>query len=107
MADVITKKAKSPNACCNCSKSVGDAAKVMSVSVLPADGEGELETWCPTCFVYHRAPLEQDRWGVIFAAKCGRCGVESLLHGHANACSYCRSSAVVLLPPNPSVIASA
>lgn len=103
---VISKKSSSPNTCCNCSAAVGEKAKVLPVRVKQADGEGEPETWCPACFVHHRAPLEPGRWPAVHAAKCARCDVTSVLHGHANKCGQCRSSALVLLP-SPLVVAQA
>jgi len=109
MADAIVKKSSSPAECCNCHKQVGEKAKVFPVRASAADAPdvgSAVETWCPNCFVYHRAPLEPGRWHNVFCVQCGNCGTQSLLYGHRATCPACASNALVVLPPAP-VIARA
>lgn len=106
MPDALVKSSSSLNACCGCKKPLGQEANCLPIVAQAADEEGPMEAWCPTCFVYQRALLEPGRWGAIAPAKCSRCGVESLLHGHGTKCGSCGSRTVIVLP-RPVTIARA
>lgn len=84
--------------CCACRREIGVAAKVTPFSVNDGEG-GPYESFCPTCFVFARAPLEPHRFhqGAFVPVKCGACGVESVAIGQ-DACGQCGSRTVVVLP---------
>lgn len=75
------------------------------------DGRGKNEAWCPQCFVWHRAPLEPERFqpyrphtnfGGYRAIRCTRpgCALTTVDTG-ARACSQCGERRVLDLPAKP------
>lgn len=89
------------NECCNCHCPVGSGPKVLPVSVDKNDDE-DRETWCPTCFVYHRAPLEPGRWPAIAPLQCLACGTTCLTFGPMR-CTSCKSVNVLIVAPASAV----
>lgn len=108
MADSV--RSPIPHTCVSCKRQLG-----ISVGIIPHYihdgggatkwGEGKLEAWCPTCFVFVRAhretmehggPRHAPHWhddpsltqGMMRAIKCLSCGNESLAHGHTG-CLQC------------------
>ncbi len=94
------RKSTDRNACVNCHADVGPGTKVIPFSVNEDGGQGggKPETWCPTCFVTHRAILEPQRFhpGRYAAIHCNACGFTSVDAG-MGCCNQCRSKSVLLV----------
>lgn len=91
--------------CASCGCDVGvEAGKIPFFVDDSARGGGTHEPFCATCFVYVRAPREPQRYvaGNFIALKCVKCGLESVGVG-LPACLQCRSTRVIVLPPEPGV----
>lgn len=77
--DVIPER-PNPRVCCNCAAPVGDKAKSDALHVDEGDPQSEHRTWCPACFVTHRAQMEPGRWKSTIAVQClsDSCGWKSV-----------------------------
>ena len=68
-------------------------------------GEGKVEMFCPQCCVWHRMPLEPERFfpGAFCALKCLACKKQSLATRsgpmQAGRCPQCRSPRTIELGP--------
>lgn len=105
-------KDKSPTSaptCASCKCEIGQAAGKIPFFVddhANVDGEkAKHEAFCPTCFVYVRAPREGGRWmqGYFIPIKCAGCGLTSVSIGQVS-CMQCGSGSVIALPPAPGVV---
>jgi hypothetical protein len=83
--------------CAHCKAALGAEAKRAPVSTCDVHG-GSLETWCPQCFAWVRAPMEPARYfaDAMTPLSCALCGWESLALG-APRCVQCRSTLTVAL----------
>lgn len=90
--------------CIHCQHPVG-----LSEGVIPfhaTDEDGTSETWCPQCFVWHRAPMEPERFPErvanthtgFRAIRCTspKCGLESVDPGIGR-CLHCGCSSLTVL----------
>lgn len=97
--------------CVKCSTPLGVEAKEIPFNVAPVAG-GDPESWCPQCFVWHRAPQEPERFpsreiavrGGFVAVRCTHppCGVASVDPGTGR-CLQCNCGYVRELGPRPAV----
>lgn len=93
--------------CINCHHPVGVEEGEIPFHVSDVDAEGPAETWCPQCFVHHRAPLEPERFltydgigrGGFRATMCTnpKCGLKAVDPGIGR-CMHCGCHALIELP---------
>lgn len=86
-----------PLSCCSCKRPVGAGSK--QVPVFVDDDSGPHRPWCPTCFVFRRAPMEPGRWREVLPVQCGACGSTSTAFGIAT-CGSCSSRRVIIIVPS-------
>lgn len=100
----MSKKDSLPKtiSCVNCGDPLHDKEPPFFVQDDAGDGHGKQEAWCPQCFVWHRVPLEPQRFHPpsYMSVQCARCGVKSVDSG-ARTCLHCFSQEFVALPPKP------
>lgn len=90
--------------CCNCPQELGEGTKVQPTEVVPADGKGGTEVYCPPCFVAKRMHEEGPRFQAhqTCVIVCRACGWKSVSFGaqprRANRCNHCGNFAGKKVP---------
>lgn len=92
--------------CKNCHCPVGERETGESPRVLPFrvdQGQSDWETFCPSCFVYLRAPKEPNRFtrGAYAPVHCCACQWDSVATGLLK-CVLCGSRHVIVVGPKVS-----
>lgn len=85
--------------CRNCHCAVGEGTNVLPFR---ADGgNDDYETFCPSCFVHVRGPLEPFRWHMRYfaAIRCVHCSTESVAIGTLRCVACGHVTGLLHLPP--------
>lgn len=92
--------------CKYCATPVGEAVKVQPQNV-------DDDIFCPTCFVWHRAPAEPNRFHAagVSSVHCNGCGWDSVsfasgpgVPGGRRTCGHCRSTGALDIRPTTAAI---